>query len=224
MHASFSEDERHQCGRRRYDRVTGLACKREPTTVAAAFRQRLPTGCQHDEAAVNRAVCRHNSKCPVAAGEAEHATTGEQLDASVPGGAEERIQHVTCSFAVGKQLAARLFVQGDASLTKERNRIGGCESLQDPTNDAPASAPEIALRHIAVRHIAAAAPADEDLRAGSSRALDEEYGTGGVGAAGEDRRRKAGGAAADDHDVGGTSAVTHVLRRETAELLYSRAN
>ena len=115
--------------------------------------------------------------------------------------AQQRVEHVARAVGVGKQLAAGLLVQRDADLAEERDRLADGERAQHAPDDRGLAAPEIALGDDGVGHVAARSAADEDLRAGRARAVEEDDRTGAIEAAGEDRGGQAGRAGADDGDV-----------------------
>src|SRR5207237_4261783 len=83
-------------------------------------------------------------------------------------------------------------------------------------------APEVAFADRRVGDVAAAAAADEDLRAGRARALEQDERGRWVEAAREDRRREAGRARADDRDVADYTELYAIL--DSTDPRYARCH
>ena len=111
------------------------------------------------------------------------------------------VEHIARAVGVGKQLAAGFFVQADADLAEERDRVADREGAQHAADDRRLAAPEIALGDGGVRDVAARSAADEDLRARRARAVEQHDRARAVEPAREDRGGQAGGAGADDRHV-----------------------
>ena len=126
-----------------------------------------------------------------------------QRDAGAIAFAQQRVEHVAGAVRVGKELAVRFLVQGDADVAKEGDRVGDRKRAQHAADDRRTAAPEITLGDDDVGDVAARAAADEDFRARALRAVEQHDRTALVEAADEDCRREAGGAGADDGDVSG---------------------
>ena len=114
---------------------------------------------------------------------------------------QQGIEHVPRAVGIGKQLAAGLFVERHADLAEERDRLADRERAQHAPDGRRLAAPEIALGDDGVGHVAAGSAADEDLRAGRARAVEENNRTGAIETARENRGGQAGRAGADDGDA-----------------------
>jgi hypothetical protein len=128
---------------------------------------------------------------------------GEQLRATRVDFSKERAEDVSRAVRVGEQLAVRLFVERDAQLAEERDRLVDRERTQHPPDDGPRSAPEVPFRDRNVGHVAARSAADQDLGAGLTGAFEDDDVPRRIGPPREDGSRQPGGAGADDRDIAG---------------------
>jgi hypothetical protein len=98
-------------------------------------------------------------------------------------------------------------VQGDAEAVEEGDGVRRREGAEHAPDDRGAAALEIRLRDDAVRDVAAAAAADEDLGTRLPRPVDDGHADRRVQPPLEDRRRQAGRPRADDDDWRGHGAI-----------------
>ena len=120
---------------------------------------------------------------------------------------EQGVEHVAGSIRIGKELAVVFFVECDTGRLEEPYcRVHG----QRPENTADhgrRTTPEVAFRDDAIRDVAPAAAADEDLRAGLPRAIEQSNAQGRIPHSREDRGRETGCTGANDQDV--TVCISH---------------
>ena len=121
---------------------------------------------------------------------------------------EQRVEDVAGAIRVRKELPVVFLVQGDAGRLEEADRRVHGQRPQHPTDDGGWTAPVVAVRDDAIRDVAAATAADEDLRARRPRAIEQPNAEGRVPHAREDRGGEASRAGADDQNV--TVRITHV--------------
>ena len=180
--------------RRRRCRSSGAIVRRWPARPAAR--------------AADRATCRARTRPSARVTAWTRVPVSSVTPASADAG-QQRVQHVARLVGVGKELAARLFVQRQAEIAEERDGLLDRERAQHAADDRPLAAPEVGLGDDGVRDVAAAAAADEDLGARLEGAVEQDDRPRRRGAAREDRGREAGGAGADDRDVTGGRQCCH---------------
>ncbi len=142
--------------------------------------------------------------------------TGQQLDAARVRFREQRVKNVAGAVRIREQLAVGLFVQRDAELAKESDRLADGEGAQNLSNDRAAAAPEVPVRDNGVGHVAARSAADENFGAGSPCGVEEGDAQRGCKTAREDGGGQARGAGPDDRHVAG--------RRDAQSSCQSRAS
>ena len=114
------EDERRERRRGRHDRVAEHRGQSESRSVAAAFRQGLSAGREHDGARLDLAVIGRDAKPWWRSVNGEHAAARHQLRARRVCFAQQRLEHVTGAVRVWKEFAAGFFVQPDADRIEDR--------------------------------------------------------------------------------------------------------
>ena len=143
----------------------------------------------------------HDAKAAAGGFDVEHTMARGELRTDGLALPQQGIEHVPRAVGIGKQLAARFFVQRHADFTEERDRLADGKRAQHAPDGRGLAAPEITLGDDGVGHVAARSAADEDLRAGSACAVEENDRTGAIQTAGENRGGQAGRAGADDRDA-----------------------
>lgn len=128
--------------------------------------------------------------------------TVEALHAQACAPVEERIQYIARTVGVGKQLAACLLVQRDAQVFEERHRPFDRHRSQHLPDRRPRPSVEVALGHAGVGDVAPSAAADQQLRAGTARSIEQHDALPVVRLTCEDGGGEAGGTSAHDGDIG----------------------
>jgi hypothetical protein len=121
---------------------------------------------------------------------------------------EQGIEHVAGSIRIRKELAIVFFVEGDTGRLEEPYCRVHRQRPQNTADHGRRTTPEVTFRDDAIRDVASAAPADEDLRAGLSCAIEQANAQGRIPPSREDGCRETGCTGADDQDV--AVCITHV--------------
>src|SRR5438034_5408450 len=108
------ESQRHEPRCRRNNGVSKTAGYDESGAVASTLWQRLPAGREHDRLRMKTAAGGCHLEAAGAGCHVEHTLTAHKRDAQAIGFTKQRVEHVARSIAVGKQLAAGLFVKRHA--------------------------------------------------------------------------------------------------------------
>src|SRR5437762_3480344 len=216
------EDERRERRRGGHDRVAEARGERVAGAVAAAPGERLPAGREHEMRRDHLLRRRDDAKLAGDAIDLEDALAGVELRADAARFAQQRLQHVARATRDRKQLAAGFLAEAHADLVEEPNGVGNRKRAQHAADDRRRAAPEVAFADRRVGDVAAAAAADEDLRAGGARALEQDERGRWVEAAREDRRREAGRARADDRDVADYTELYAIL--DSTDPRYARCH
>ena len=161
------ETQRHESRRGLNDGVSKLLREAEPCAIAAAFGEGLAASGEHHLSARQRALRCSDEETIVGGLDAEDPVVDQQSAAGVVERAQQRVQHVARAVAVGEELAVGFLVQGNVQLLKESNGIIRGECVKHSFDQGSASAPEVGLGDDPVRHVAASAAADQDLRPGA---------------------------------------------------------
>ena len=103
-----------------------------------------------------------------------HAPRVAQLDAGLPRGREQRIEHGARAIGHREQLARLLALERDAELAEERDRARHVEAAQHLADGRGRGAVEGPLVHGVMGDVAPPAAGDEDLRAQRARAVEDE--------------------------------------------------
>jgi hypothetical protein len=138
--------------------------------------------------------------------------TGQKRGASAAGFAKQRVEHVAGAVAVGKELAAGLFVNAHADPAEKFDCLVHRKCAQYATDDGGSPSPEIVFGDDGVGDVAARPAADENFGARLPRTLDQGDRARRILSSREDCSRKAGCAGADDRNV--VSGMTFSQRRK----------
>ena len=193
-----------QWGQRRRGRDDGVTQRPgdlEAGAIASGLRQRLSAGCDDDASRGDDSVIRRRGQVLAAADDRGDTPWPLPLDAADAGLPEQRVEHVSSAVGIGKQLAVVLLVERHTGGCEEPHRVVDRQRPQHASNDRGRSAPIVALGHDSIGDVAASAPADQDLRAGHLRAVDEQDVKRGVAPAREDRGGQAGRPGPDDQHI-----------------------
>ena len=197
----FVDDQRDESRRRRNDCVSKATGHDEPGAVASALWKRLTAGCEHNRPGMKTAGGGRQVEAVGAGNDVEDPFGGQQRDAHAIGFSKQRVEHVARPVAVGKKLAAGLFVNVDTELREKGDRLVHGKSPQHATDDRRSPAPEIALGDDGVGHVAAGTAADKNLGARLPCAFDQHDGSRRILSSREDGGREAGRAGADNRDI-----------------------
>ncbi len=189
------EQQRYQRRHWRHDLMPERASQSVATAVAAALRQRLPAGGQHDLPGLEDTAGGIERKAIRPVRQRLHAAAVQPFDAELRTFREQRLQHIARPVRVGKQLAVRLFVQGHAEVGEELHGLRHWQRAQHLADGRARTAVEVALRNRGVGDVAAAAAAHQDLRAWSPGTINQPHARRAIGACGRkwpspDRRRR----------------------------------
>ena len=129
-----------------------------------------------------------------------HAPAGFDVHADRTRLCQEGVEDHARGVGIRKQLSARFLVKRDTRVGEEADGVVYRPRVEDPRDRGSRSAPEVRSRHRTVRHVAASAAADQDLRSEALGAVDDSDARTTAG--GHDGRREARGAAPDDNALG----------------------
>ena len=197
----FLHDQGHEPRRRRNDCVAKATGNDEAGAVASALWKRLTAGCEHNGPGVNPAGAGREREAVAAGRDIQHPLTGQKRGAGAAGFAKQCVEHVAGAVAVGKELAAGLFVNAHADPAEKFDRLVHRKCAQYATDDSGSPSPEIVLGDDGVGDVAARPAADENLGARLPRTLDQGDRARGILSSREDCSRKAGCAGADYRNV-----------------------
>src|ERR1051326_5243778 len=178
----FRDDQRHERGEHRRDRVPERARERVAGAVGAGLRDRAAAGGEDDVLGVHGVIQSRGDGEGSPAGQGilrfalddTNAKSRPNLHPRLARRAQQRIDHVARAVADREQLPRLLALQRHAELFEERRRARHVERAQH-LRDRVAIPVEVLRAHDVVRHVAAAAAGDQDLRADARRGVERDH-------------------------------------------------
>ena len=169
------QHERRERRRGCDDGVAEGAGQRVACAIAAAFRQRHSARREDDPARQEFARVRGHAKAAGSLLQQGDAMRRAQLHAAGRCLFEQRVEYLARAVRVGKELAVVLFVQRDAGVCEEPDRVGNRQRAQHAANDRRRPAPIVPFGDYGIGHIAAATAADQDLGARLPCAVEQQH-------------------------------------------------
>ena len=153
----------------------------------------------------------------------EHTLTAHKRDGHAIGFTKQRVEHVARSIAVGKQLAAGLFVKRHAELPEKHNCLVHRKRLQHAPHDGRSPAPEVPLGDDRVGDVAAGAAAHENFRARFPCGFDQHNRSRAILPPREDCRREAGCTGSDNRHIVCEGKVRQMVDRHQGRVIVNHA-